>query len=188
MRVRTNKRAIRALGVAESFRKGDLRSTLAGVVMRADGVVDGFVFGQATVEGDDATEEVLKLHKRLRRDDVNLLILSGCIISLYNIIDVDSLAARSGLPVIALTYRETTGIEGAIRHHFGDGESKVREYAKLGSRVQIKLKTGYSVYARLSGIPLEDAVRVLDSFTAQGGVPEPVRLARLLAHAKRAAA
>jgi endonuclease V-like protein UPF0215 family len=188
MKVHANKRAIRALGVAESFRRRDRHSVLAGVVMRSDLVVDGFAFGETTVEGDDATREILRLYGRLRRDDVNLLVLSGCIISLYNIVDVDALAASAGVPVIALTYRESAGIEGAIRHHFHDGEEKVAQYMKLGPRVPIALRTGYRVFARLSGISEADAGRVLDSFTLQGAVPEPVRVAKLLAHSRRAGA
>ena len=186
MRVHANKRAIRALGVAESFRKPDRRSVLAGVVMRSDGVIDGFGFGGSTVGGDDATRSILHLYRRLRREDVNLMVLSGCIISLYNIVDVDALASGSGVPVVALTYRESAGIEGAIRHHFGDGEEKLALYRRLGPRVPIELRTGYRVYARLSQVSEDDARRVLDSFTVQGGVPEPVRVARLLAHARRA--
>jgi len=188
MRVHANKRAIRALGVAESFRRPDRISVLAGVVMRSDLVIDGFAFGEATVEGDDATRSILRLYRRLRRDDVNLLVLSGCIISLYNVVDVDALATESGLPVIALTYRESAGIEGAIRHHFHDGEERVAQYSKLGPRVSIALHTGYRVFARLSAISEADAGRVLDSFTLQGGVPEPVRVAKLLAHARRSGA
>jgi len=187
MKVHANKRAIRALGVAESFRSPDRRSVLAGVVVRSDLVIDGFAFGEATVEGNDATESILRLYGRLRREDINLLVLSGCIISLYNIVDVDALASKSGVPVIALTYRESSGIEGAIRHHFHDGEERIARYNKLGARVPIALHTGYRVYARLSAISVSDAGRVLDSFTLQGGVPEPVRVAKLLAHARRAA-
>ncbi len=61
--------------------------------MRSDLVIDGFAFGEATVEGDDATEAILRLYRSLKRDDVNLMLLSGCIISLYNIVDVDALAS-----------------------------------------------------------------------------------------------
>ena len=45
------KRAIRALGIAESFHPKAEKSTLAGVVVRTDLVVDGFVLGAATVGG-----------------------------------------------------------------------------------------------------------------------------------------
>jgi len=180
------KKAIRALGVAESFRPTAEKSTLAGVVMRTDLLVDGFVFGEATVGGEDATSSVFRMFRKLKRADLNLVILSGCIISRYNIIDVDGLARRSGLPVVCLTYNESRGIEDAIRSHFAHPEARLESYRRLGGRSPILLHTGYRAYVRGSQIKDEDAKKVLDAFTLQGVVPEPVRLARLLARSAAA--
>ena len=182
------KKAIRALGIAESFRPKDKRSTLAGVVMRSDLVVDGFVFGSATVGGEDATASVLTLCRRLGREDLNLVMLSGAIISRYNIVDVDEVAKKTSLPVICLTYKESQGIEGTIRAVFEHPESRLSTYRKLRSRTPVLLHTGHRAFVRCSGIKDADAKKVLDSFTLQGVVPEPIRLARLLAHARRASA
>lgn len=181
MPLHTTKKAIRAFGVAESFRPAAEKSTLAGVVMRTDLVVDGFVFGSATVGGEDATRSVLKMYRDLRRADLNLIMLSGCIISRYNIIDVDGLALLSGLPVVCLTYNESKGIEDSIRRHFEHPEERIESYRKLGGRTAVLLHTGYKAYVRNAQIEEADAKRVLDAFTLQGGVPEPVRLAKLLA-------
>lgn len=49
------KKGIRILGVAESFVESDSRSVLAGVVMRRDLVIDGLMFGQTTIKGNDST-------------------------------------------------------------------------------------------------------------------------------------
>lgn len=187
MPLHPTKKAIRALGVAESFRPSDKRSTLAGVVMRSDLLIDGFAFGEARVGGEDATASVLRLFRRLRRDDVNLIMLSGCIISRYNIIDVDEVAEKAGLPVVCLTYRESSGIEDVIRDHFPHPETRLATYRRLGPRTSVLLATGHRAFLRCAKIGDADAKRVLDSFTLQGGVPEPVRVARLLAHARRAA-
>ncbi len=181
MVLHSGKKAIRALGVAESFRPTEKKSALAGVVMRTDLVVDGFVFGATTVGGEDATSAVLRMFRKLRRADVNLILLSGCIISHYNIIDVDDLAKRSGLPVVCLTYNESKGVEHAIREHFERPEERIERYRKLGGRAPVLLHTGHTAYVRSSQISDADAKRVLDAFTIQGGVPEPIRLARLLA-------
>jgi uncharacterized protein len=179
-------KAIRALGVAESFRPGARRSTLAGVVVRTDLVVDGFVLGRATVGGDDATASVLRMYRRLKRGDVNVIILSGCIISRYNIIDVDGLAERTRLPVVCLTYNESRGIAGAIRRNFGEPEGRLERYRKLAGRTRISLRTGYRAYVRCAGLTAGEAREVLDAFTLQGGIPEPVRLAKLLARSASA--
>ncbi|HVC27753.1 MAG TPA: DUF99 family protein [Nitrososphaerales archaeon] len=181
MVLHTGKKAIRALGVAESFHPAAKKSTLAGVVVRTDLVVDGFVFGAATVGGDDATGAVLRMYRRLKRGDVNLIMLAGCIISRYNIIDVDEVARRSGLPVVCLTYNESSGLEGAIRSHFERPDERIESYRKLGARSPVLLRTGHRLYVRSAGISERDTKSVLDAFTLQGGVPEPVRLARLLA-------
>ncbi|MBI3841185.1 MAG: DUF99 family protein [Thaumarchaeota archaeon] len=175
---------MRALGVAESFRQGQRTSTLAGVVMRGDLVVDGLVLGRTSVGGDDATTSIASLHRRLGRNDVNVLVVSGAILSLYNIVDVDELSRRTRLPVICLTYKETSGIEDSIRRHFpGKAGAKLAAYRALGGRKRVKLATGKTVYARSSGLGQAETKGVLDIFTLQGSLPEPVRVARLLARA-----
>jgi len=182
MPLHMNKPGIRALGVAESFSPGQKFSILAGVVMRRDLVVDGVAFGRTSVGGDDATRAIAALFRKFDRNDINLLIVSGAILSLYNIVDVDSLQERVKVPVVCLTYKETAGIEDSIRRHFpGKAEAKLVAYRKLGPRRRLKLKTGRSVYARVAGTDMTEAKKILDVFTLQGSVPEPVRVARLIA-------
>ncbi len=184
LRLHLNKPGIRALGVAESFRQGQKISTLAGVVMRSDRVVDGLAVGTTSVGGDDASASIAALYRRLKRNDVNVLMVSGAILSLYNIVDIDGLSRKTGLPVICLTYRETSGIEDSIVHHFPEGaEAKLEAYRKLGGRKRLRLKSGHLVFARTAGLDRTETKSVLDMFTLQGSIPEPVRVARLLARA-----
>ena len=185
MRLHPNKRAIRVLGVAESFRRGDASSVLGGIVMRSDLVIDGICFGETAVGGDDATSSVVRMYRLLRRQDVNVVMLSGCIISHYNIVDVDAVSKETGRPVICLTYKESPGIEDAIRSQFDEPEPKIALYRKLGERIRMVLGTGQSVYARLASISESDAARVIETFTLQGAIPEPLRVSKLLAHARR---
>ncbi len=184
MKLHLNKPGIRALGVAESFRQGEKRSILAGVVMRSDFVIDGVALGKTSVGGDDATSSIVSLYRKLRRNDVNLVMVSGAILSLYNIIDVDLLARRTKLPALCLTYKETSGIEDSIRRHFPEGaDKKLEAYRRLGKRLGVKLHTGHKIYVRAAGIDAKAAKEVCDSFTLQGSIPEPVRVAKLLARA-----
>jgi uncharacterized protein len=184
LRLHLEKKGIRALGVAESFHQGRKRSVLAGVVMRGDYVIDGIVLGRTSVGGNDATRAVASLYRRLRRNDVSLLMVSGAILSLYNIIDVDKLSKATGLPVVCLTYNETSGIEDAIKRHFPSGsEAKLDAYRRLGKRTRVKLRTGSSVYVRSSSIETPALKAVLDAFTLQGSVPEPIKVAKLTARA-----
>ena len=176
------KKGLRGLVIAESFTQNSKKSILAGVVMRRDFVIDGFVFGNATLEGDDATETILSMYKKLNRPDISYLLISGIIISMYNIIDLKKISKSLGLPVIGVTYQNSEGIEEAIRHHFPDSyESKLKEYQKLENRDKITLNTSYDIYIRKEGCTLSDAKHLLEELTLQGSFPEPLRVAQLLA-------
>jgi hypothetical protein len=180
-RVHSEKKGIRVLGVAESFKKSCKKSTLAGVVMRRDLIIDGMVFGSATIEGDDSTDSIISMHKSLARDDINCVLLDGLVISMYNIIDGERVAAESGLPVVAITFEDSKGLEGSIRHHFDSWQHKLDQYQKLGKRERITLKTGKNLFIRYWGLNQKRAIAILNSFTLQGSVPEPIRVAKLVA-------
>jgi endonuclease V-like protein UPF0215 family len=55
----------------------------------------------------------------------------------------------------------------------------------LGERQRVRLKTGYEVFVRARGASLDEARILLNKFTLDGRVPEPVRVARLAARAAR---
>jgi len=184
MPLHLNKPALRVLAIAESFVRSRPDSILAGVVMRADLRVDGLAFARATVGGDDATSAVLQIYAQLDRADVNALLLSGAVISWFNIIDLQEVFDTVQKPVICLTYEESSGLERHIREHFPEQEEKLHRYARLGKRVPVRLKTGYEVYVRALGITSSEARLLLNKFTLDGRVPEPVRLARLAARAE----
>jgi endonuclease V-like protein UPF0215 family len=181
--LRLSKPALRVLGIAESFVRERPRSKLAGVVMRGDLRVDGLAYASATVGGDDATEAVLKIYRRLDRADVNALLLSGAVISWFNIIDLQEVFEEIQKPLICLTYEESPGLEKYLREYFPEAERKLLLYQRLGERETVWLKTGYEVYIRALGASAEEARVLLNRFTLDGRVPEPVRVARLAARA-----
>jgi endonuclease V-like protein UPF0215 family len=181
------KRGIRVLGIAESFVPSvDRESLLAGVVMRKDRIIDGFAFAKTKVGGDDATRKIISLYCSLGRNDVNAIMLSGAAISFYNVVDLDRVHSETGLPLVCLTYRESTGLEEAIRRHFPKfHKRKLARYGRLGQRRGVELKTGKRIFVRALGLDDEDLRQLLDAFSLEGRYPEPVRVAGLLAAAMR---
>lgn len=153
---------------------------MAGVVMRSDLVIDGVSLTRVTVGGMDATEGVIKIYKQLQRSDINLLMLNGCIIAWYNIVDLGHIYDVLKIPLICVTYRESEGIEEILKK-FNDADERIRVYRKNGERTPIKLKTGHKVYIRYYGLREREARVVLNRFTLSGSVPEPLRVAKLIA-------
>ncbi|MHB1908974.1 MAG: endonuclease dU [Nitrososphaerales archaeon] len=184
MPLHLEKKGIRALGIAESFSRSDEFSTLAGVVMRSDLVIDGFALGSLQVSGSDASDSILALFKSLDRNDINALLLSGSVLSLYNIVDVDKLHEELAIPVIAISFRKSkANLTANIRSRFEkkNAEEKIRLLRKVGKASEINLETGYRIFIRAAGISDTLAKKFLDKFTLQGAVPEPIRVARLFA-------
>ena len=147
------KKGLRALGIAESY-AGREHSTLAGIVMRKDLITDGCAFSRVTVGGMDATDGILRIVHTLGRRDINVILLSGCVIAFFNIIDPGRVFECTGLPVICVTYEESAGLEGDIRHHFPGDTARLDAYRRLGTRTPHILPDGQTMYLRSGGLIL----------------------------------
>ncbi len=174
----------RALGIAESFRRDREYSTLAGVVVRASRVTDGFSFGTCTVGGTDATERIVALYDRLDREDVRYVVVAGIAIAWYNVVDLHAVHRAVDRPVLSVTFEESGGLEAPIRDAF-EGEAcrrRLEIYRAQPSRFGVDLD-GERAFVRAVGIDPGEARDVVRAFTPEGGRPEPVRVARLAARA-----
>lgn len=179
------KKAYRVLGIAESFKEEiSSRAALAGVVMRADGVIDGFTLGSCTVKGMDSTEAIIKMFQSLKRNDINLIMLNGCVISLFNIIDLNAVSQTTNLPLICVTYHPSEGLSENIKRRFQDDwEKRVAVYEANGPREEVKIWTNHTLYIRRIGLTFNEAKTILNRLTISGKIPEPIRIAKLLAKA-----
>lgn len=176
------KAGVRALGVAESYR-GD-RSTLAGAVVRASRVADGFAFADCTVGGLDATDAVVDLYASLDREDVRYVLVAGIAPAWYNVVDLGRIHEAVDRPVVSVTFEASEGLEDAIRREF-DGEAaaeRLAVYREQPDRRELAVD-GETIYYRPVGLDEETARDLLREFTPEGGRPEPVRVARLAARA-----
>jgi hypothetical protein len=174
------KKGLRILGIAESF-SGRTHSTLAGVVMRKDLRIDGFTVGTVQVGGMDATDTILAMIRDLKRRDLNAILLSGCVIAWFNIIDPERIFSETGVPVIGVSYEESSGLKEEIRTHFYGDTARLAAYQKLGGRIPVAMHTGETLYLRAWGLSLPDASRLCNDFLYEGSIPEPLRVARLCA-------
>jgi len=172
----------RALGVAESYRgtdDGTTTSTLAGAVVRVDRTVDDFVFATCTVGGTDATDAVIDCWRRLDREDVRYLLLSGVAPAWYNVVDVERVASTVDRPVLAVSYEESEGLSDAIRHAFGPSarEARLATYETLPRRRRVDGTGDGPLFVRTAGVDDREADRVLEAFTHERR-PEPLRVAQ----------
>lgn len=184
MSVRVSKKGLRVLGISESFQKEkSKKSVLAGVVVRADRIIDGFAATTITIGGFDATDGVIHIFDIIDRTDINILMLNGVVIAWFNVIDLNTLHKRLNVPLIAVTYEESQeSLDKYFREYFPESWEKRREiYERNGKRERVVLQTGHEVFVRYLGMDKREAKSLLDKFTIQGSIPEPLRISRLLA-------
>ena len=187
MKIHLEKKGIRCLGIAESFQPKNSKtnkSVLSGVVMRSDLLIDGMISSQIQLYGDDATEKIIEMYKKLNRKDINCILIAGSIISLFNIIDIEKINTQLKLPVISLTFNETRSLKAIFDKEVSNLKYKKEQYLQIKNREKIKLKTGYYVFIRTAGVEKKLATIILNKFTYNGKIPEPVKVAKLLARSQ----
>jgi uncharacterized protein len=183
--IHLEKKGIRIFAIAESFVQSDLRSILAGVVIRRDLTIDGLIFDSVTIKGTDSTQIILSMYRNINRNDINCILLGGTIISILNIIDGHKLQNLLRVPVIAVSTVEGKGLNKHNLLRFENGDSRVQLYEALPERAELKLWTGKAVHVRNWGITESEVLSLLNDITLQGSRPEPIRIANLAARAYR---
>jgi endonuclease V-like protein UPF0215 family len=83
---------------------------------------------------------------------------------------------------VCITYEKSEGLEKYLTEYFGsEAEDRITKYKENGEREEFKLHTGKKIFVRYLGLNRDDAIQVLNKFTLHGSIPEPLRVARLLA-------
>lgn len=181
IRLHIEKTGIRAMGVSECFQKSDDQSLLCAIIIRGDLVVDGCSFDTSTLHGDDATRRIISLYTNFKRNDVNIIMISGSIISLYNVVDVEKINEVTNVATICLASKSGKNLENIIKEKYSTNKKKIDLYKKIGKPQKIKLKNNSELFIRSAGIEKKYVKQILDKFTIAGSVPEPIRLSKLFA-------
>ena len=177
------KKQIRLLGVDDApFSFDDTVVRVIGVVMRGGEYVEGVLRRQVTIDGKDATDICIEMIESTRhRKQLKALFLDGVSLGGFNIVDIEKIFSRTNLPVITLTrdLPDFEQIEYALKQHFKDWESRL---AIMTRGPLHKVKTKHNpIYVKCAGINIDEAKEIIKLSTIRGVIPEPIRLAHLIA-------
>lgn len=182
------KKEIRILGFddgAFEFEKNKKSVPLIGVIYRGGKFIDGALKTDVSVDGMDATDKIIKLvnHSRHKRQ-LRVIMFDGITVGGFNVIDIKKVHERTELPVIAINRKmpNITEVKAALKR-FKDFRKRWRAVKNAGEIKRCKIKKGKIIYYQNIGMDEEDAEDVIALSCTHGFIPEPLRVAHLIATA-----
>jgi hypothetical protein len=140
--------------------------------------LDGVVSGRVRRDGRNATTRMIELVSGSQFDGhVRAVLLNGIAVGGFNVVDIHALAEALDRPVIVVARRlpRFAKIRAALEHVPG-GERKWRLISAAGPMEPVS-----GVYVQRVGISLADTAALLEATTLHGKLPEPLRVAHLIA-------
>jgi len=156
------------------------RALLLAVLLRRSRI-RGVRVGTIEVDGTDARSVLKSLVRTLRLD---LVMLSGISFAGFNIIDIARLAYELKKPIIAISgdLPDNRAVRKALKEHFVDWEMRWRCVRSAGKLYTCKpLKDEPKLYFEVKGATPGYARAVISKTAMISRLPEPIRVARILA-------
>jgi len=170
-----------AIGVDDApHTRGSGRVPIVGVVTSRTRV-DGIAVGHVRRDGRNATQRIAELVSESPFiDHVQVVLLQGITFGGFNVVDLPRLHDMLGRPVVAVVRRRPhlKRIRAALLEQVPGGRRKWELVQRAGP-----LEPVGGVFVQRAGLSLEEAVRLLASTTQHGKLPEPLRIAHLVAGA-----
>ncbi|MBS3098569.1 DUF99 family protein [Candidatus Woesearchaeota archaeon] len=173
------KKEIRVIGIDDSpfkkFKKGKV--LVIGTIFRGGAWLDGILSTKVAVDGNNATKKLVEMINKCKfRPQLRCILLDGIALGGFNIVDVKELNKKTKIPVMVVIrrYPDFKKIEETLKRI--NKSHKYRLIEKAGAVHKI----GY-IFVQLSGLNLEQAKSILKITCTRSLIPEPIRVAHLIA-------
>ncbi len=179
------KRYIRALGVDDSYfvphRPGKV--PLVGAVLRMPNYFEGVLLREIEVDGLNSTEAIIDMLQSKYKKQIRIIFTQGITFGGFNVVDLERVHRETGVPVVVISRKEPNlgKIEEALKKHFNDWKDRMNLIRKYPLE---RVKNGnFHIYIQRVGISEKEALFAIKNFTVKGAIPEPLRVAHLIASA-----
>jgi len=182
------KEEVRILGVDDGpftfGRPG--KALLVGTIFRGGLWLEGVLTTQINVDGDDATEQLVRMISKSRhKGQVRVAMTDGLTFGGFNVIDARAVFERTGLPLISVT-RSKPDMQaiGEALKRLPNYEDRLSRIDRAGPPKEHRYAQGRGrarIYFQAFGIGDEDAHAILDISSTRSLMPEPVRVAHIIA-------
>jgi endonuclease V-like protein UPF0215 family len=173
----------RFLGIDDApFRFSDGTVPVVGVVVQAPSYIEGVLTTLVEVDGRDATDRIAEMISSSRyREGLAMVLLDGVAVGGFNVVDVDRLHAAIRRPVVTVTREkpDLAAIERALRRRFDDWEDRLARMRRHDA-VPVRFHAS-TLWVSFVGAELRAVEEAIALTTVRGNLPEPLRIAHLMA-------
>ncbi|MBI3412836.1 MAG: DUF99 family protein [Candidatus Aenigmarchaeota archaeon] len=183
MNLRSLKPEIRIIGWDDApFDKNDKTVPVFGAIFRGGFWMDGLLSAKVRIDGDDSTKKISSsINKARHKNQLRIIMLDGITFGGFNVVDIEKLHEQTGMGVIAISRKmpEFEKIKKAL-DNVKDGKKKWILVEKAGIPSEMRIN-GRSIYYQACGINRKDAEDVIKLSSTRALIPEPLRIAHLIA-------
>lgn len=177
------KSEIRILGIDDApFTFSDSTTDLIGVIMRGNHYIEGILHDTIHIDGNDATTVCEQMIIKTRHyQQLKAILLDGATLGGFNVINTESIWKKTQIPIITVTRKQPDfeKIRLALKTHFSDWKDRL---SLLEKGTLHKLKTKHNpIFVKCTGVSLDKAKEIITLATIRGVIPEPLRVAHLIA-------
>lgn len=177
---------IRVVGIDDGPFKPRAGDTvlLVGAVFRGGYWLEGVLNAHVQKDGFDATQRIIEMINRSRhRGQLRVVMMEGVTVAGFNVVDIQEVFKRTGLPVIVASRKRPNmaQVKKALKN-LPEWQRRLAMLKSAGKIYQVKLRSDTKpLYMQVAGINPSDAERVIKLTCTRALIPEPLRVAHLIA-------
>ena len=181
------KENIRILGIDDGpFTFVDNKADMVGVLCRGPAYVEAIMKDEIEVDGKDSTHRIVDMIRNSGYlEQISTILLDGGSLGGFNVFDIKKINRLLSVPVITVTRKlpDFQAIKEALQAHFPDWKERFSIMSQ-GNIEEVSIND-VSVYIKREGLDMNEAMGILRKFTVLGAIPEPLRLAHMVASVLR---
>jgi hypothetical protein len=179
------KNEVRILGIDDApftLRGQDKKVMIIGTIFRGGSWLDGVLKSEVEIDGTDATKKIISMVKKTKHKDLRVIMLDGLTFGGFNLVDIEEIFKKTSLPVIVIIRRmpDFNKIEKALEN-LDKKDKRWKCVEKAGIPKKVETKSGKFIYIQNFGINFEDAEEIVKLSATRSLIPEPIRVAHLIA-------
>ncbi len=173
------RKEIRIIGIDDGpFNKfKDKEALVVGTLYRGGNFMDGLMSTKAKIDGTDSTDKIARMiNKSKFKPQLRAIFLNGIAVGGFNVIDIKKLNKKTKVPVIVVirSFPDLKKIFKVL------DRLKMKKQKKIIEDLPKPTKVG-KIYIQYIGTSLSDAKEMLKLTCTHSYIPEPIRVAHLIA-------